>query len=79
MFLAAVAAAVYTTVLQNGISKWTARLVPAAAIKAGLPQSDVGTLMQTIADPTLLAKNYSPKIVAAVGGALQAATQHGIQ
>lgn len=73
-----VAAAVYTTVLQNTVSKWMVRLVPPAAIAAGLPSSNVTALLSVAGTPAL-ATTYSPAIVAAVGGATQKAYEHGVQ
>lgn len=73
-----VAAAVYTTVLSNTVAKWTAQLVPSAAIGAGLPASDVAKLLGVLGTPAL-AMNYSPSVVAAVGKAVQLAYQHGMQ
>ncbi|RDW77353.1 MFS general substrate transporter-60 [Coleophoma cylindrospora] len=74
----AVATAVYTAVLTNTVTKWTTKLVPAAAIGAGLPSSEVPSLMNTLGTSTL-ADNYSSAIVTAVGKANQVAYEHGIQ
>jgi len=73
-----VAAAVYTTILTNTVTKWTLKLVPAAAIAAGLPSSDLPALLSVVGKPALAA-SYSPSVVAAVGVAVQEAYVHGIQ
>ena len=73
-----VAAAVYTTVQTHTVTKYTDKLVPLAAIAAGLPASDVAALMAVVGTPALTT-SYSPAIVAAVGGAVQQANVHGVQ
>jgi len=73
-----IAAAVYTSVLVNTVTKWTARLVPPAVIAAGLPVSDVPALMKVVGTPAL-AQNYSAAVVAAAGGAVVKAYEKGIQ
>ncbi|TKA81099.1 hypothetical protein B0A49_00394 [Cryomyces minteri] len=73
-----IAAAIFTTVLTNGINTYTAKLVPTAATQAGLPASDVAALLGVVGTPKLAA-NYPAAVVAAVGGALQEAYRHGIQ
>lgn len=73
-----VGAAVYTTVLTNVTTEWTRKLVPEAAVAAGLARSDVSELMTLINTPGL-ATTYSEAIVAAVGGAIQQAYVHGIR
>jgi len=73
-----VAAAVYTTIITNTVTKWTARLVPVAAINAGLASSDLTSLFSVLGTPAF-ATTYSPEIVAAVGGATQQAYVHGVQ
>jgi len=74
----AMATAVYTAVLTNTMKKWTMNLVPAAAIAAGLPSSDVASLMDILGTPNLTA-NYSPAVVSAVTHATQKTYEHGIQ
>lgn len=74
----AIATAVYTAVLTNTVSKWSGKLIPAAAVAAGLPSSDVSSLMGALGTPALAA-NYSSEVVAAVGKATQGAYEHGIQ
>ena len=54
------------------------RLVPAAAVAAGVPTSDITTLMGLVGTPKL-ATTYNPAVVAAVGRAVQLATVKGIQ
>lgn len=68
----------YTTILTNTVTKWTGRLVPVAAINAGLASSDLTSLFSAIGTPTF-ATTYSPAIVAAVGGATQQAYVHGVE
>jgi hypothetical protein len=69
---------VYTAVLSNTVSKWTLKLVPAAAIAAGLPSGNVTALLGDVGT-SALAENYNPSIVAAVGGAVVKAYERGIQ
>jgi hypothetical protein len=64
-----VGAAVYTTILTNKTNKWIARLVPPAAIAAGLPTSSVPNLMKVVGT-SALAKSFSPNVVAATGSAV---------
>ncbi|OAG09948.1 MFS general substrate transporter [Paraphaeosphaeria sporulosa] len=73
-----IAAAVYTTILSNETTKSIAKLVPAAAIAAGLPVSSIPDLMKVVGTPAL-AKNFSPEVVAAVGAAVAQATVHGLR
>jgi hypothetical protein len=64
-----IAAAVYTTILTNTVTKYTARYVPAAVEAAGLPAAKVPALLKDVASPTF-ANDYPAKIVAAAGGAV---------
>ena len=64
--------------LQNTVAKWTVRLVPAAAEAAGLSAADIPSLLKVVGT-SALATTYSPAVVAAVGGAVQGAYEHGIQ
>jgi hypothetical protein len=64
--------------LSNETAKSAAKLVPAAAIAAGLPSSSLPDLMTVVGTPALAA-NFSPQIVAAVGGAMAQATAHGLR
>lgn len=73
-----VAAAVYTTILTNETTKSIAKLVPAAAIAAGLPTLSIPDLMKVVGTPAL-AENFGPQVVAAVGGAVAQATVHGLR
>ncbi|KAF2715467.1 MFS general substrate transporter [Pleomassaria siparia CBS 279.74] len=73
-----IAAAVYTTILTNETTKSIARLVPAAAVAAGLPSQRVPDLMKLVGTPAL-ASNFSPQVVAAVGAAVAQATCHGLR
>lgn len=73
-----IAAAVYTTILDNTVSKWTVRYVPKAVEAAGLSASKVPGLLAVISTPEL-AKSYPADVVAAAGGALLKAYEKGIQ
>ena len=52
--------------------------MPVAAVNAGLASSDLTSLFSVLGTPAL-ATNYSPEVVAAVGGASQQAYVHGVQ
>jgi ABC-type sulfate transport system substrate-binding protein len=69
---------VYTTVLTNVTHKWTVRLVPKAAIAAGLPVAGVQKLMTLVGTPKL-AETYDKAIVTAVGMAVESAQGYGIR
>lgn len=73
----AVATAVYTAVLTNTVATWTGKLVPQAAVAAGLAESAVTGLMNDIKMGTL--STYTAEVVAAVGKATQGAYEKGIQ
>jgi len=73
-----IAAAVYTTILTNTVTKWTLRYVPAAVEAAGLAASKVPGLLKDSTSPTF-AKDYPAAVVAAYGGAVQRAYEKGIQ
>ncbi len=73
-----IAAAVYTTILTNTVTKWTLRYAPAAVEAAGLAASKVPALLKDAASPTF-AKDYPPAVVAAYGGAVQHAYEKGVQ
>ncbi|KIW78193.1 hypothetical protein Z517_08026 [Fonsecaea pedrosoi CBS 271.37] len=73
-----IGAAVYTTILTNETNKSMAKLVPAAAVAAGLPQSKIPDLLSAIGTPAL-AKEFSQAVVAAVGPAVDQAHVHGIR
>jgi hypothetical protein len=73
-----IAQAVYLAVFSKDLVKGIARLVPPAAIAAGLPEADLPALMKVITSPSL-AKNYSPAVAEAVFSAYQEATRHSIQ
>jgi hypothetical protein len=73
-----IAAAVYTTILSNTVTKWTLRYVPAAVEAAGLAASKVPGLLKDSTSPTF-AKDYPAAVVAAYGGAVQRAYEKGIQ
>ncbi|KAH8651209.1 fungal trichothecene efflux pump [Xylariales sp. PMI_506] len=74
----AIATSVYQTILTNTVNTWTAKLVPAAAIAAGLSESDVAALLPQVGT-TSLAENYSAAVVSAVDAAVVQAYQHGFQ
>jgi hypothetical protein len=73
-----IAAAVYTTILTNTVTKWTLRYVPAAVEAAGLAASKVPGLLKDSTSPTF-AKDYPAAVIAAYGGAVQRAYEKGIQ
>ena len=73
-----IAAAVYTTILTNTVTKYTARYGPLAVEAAGLLASKVPALLQDVASPTS-ANDYPTKIVAAAGGAVQHACENAVQ
>ena len=73
-----IAAAVYTTILTNTVTKWTLRYAPAAVEAAGLAASKVPGLLKDASSPTF-AKDYPPAVVAAYGGAVQHAYEKGVQ
>lgn len=64
--------------LDNAISNWTGRLVPAAAEAAGLSASDVPALLKVVGTDAL-ATSYNPAVVAAVDSAVTKAYAHGVQ
>ncbi|KAH6680156.1 fungal trichothecene efflux pump [Halenospora varia] len=70
-----VATAIYTSVLTQTVGKWSGRLIPSAAVAAGLPSGNVTGLMGSLTNLT----SYSPEVQAAVGKATQGAYEHGIQ
>ena len=74
----AIATAVYTAVQTNTVKKWMARLIPAAAVAAGLPSGDINSLVSVVGTSTLSQK-YNSAIVAAVGSATVKAYEKGIQ
>ncbi|PGH04289.1 hypothetical protein AJ79_07136 [Helicocarpus griseus UAMH5409] len=73
-----IAAAIYTTILTNDISKQTLNLVPQAVIKAGLPESQVASFLQSMSNSTALSK-YPPAVLAASTEAAKQANVHGIR
>lgn len=60
------------------MTKFTASLVPAAAIKAGVKQSEISTLFSLIGT-SKLAEAFDEGVVAAVRAAIQEANRKGIQ
>ncbi|KAK5032456.1 hypothetical protein LTR13_007279 [Exophiala sideris] len=73
-----IAAAVYTTILTNTTNNWIAKLVPSAAVAAGLPESQVAALMKVVGTAAV-AKEFGAKVAAAVANAVAEATVHGIR
>ncbi|KIW35176.1 uncharacterized protein PV07_01890 [Cladophialophora immunda] len=73
-----ISAAVYTTVLSNKVSTYTARYVPRAVTAAGLPTSQISALLNAINTPSL-AQRFSPAVVAAAQQAVARAYEKGIQ
>ncbi|KAI9741405.1 MAG: peroxiredoxin prx5 [Cirrosporium novae-zelandiae] len=66
----AIGTAVYTTIFNNKLTEWLAKLVPKAAIAAGLPESKVTDLMSAVGT-SALSTTYSSKVVAAVDMAVK--------
>ncbi|KAI1614621.1 fungal trichothecene efflux pump [Exophiala viscosa] len=73
-----IAAAVYTTILTNTTNTWIMKLVPSAAVAAGLPESQIAALMKVVGT-SALAKEFGTKVAAAVANAVAEATVHGIR
>ncbi|KAH8655079.1 fungal trichothecene efflux pump [Tricladium varicosporioides] len=73
-----IAQAVYLAIQTSINNRESARLVPAAAIAAGLPADKVPALLAIMSTPKF-ATSYSPQIVAAVGAATQEAVRKGLQ
>ncbi|KAF4634270.1 hypothetical protein G7Y89_g3853 [Cudoniella acicularis] len=70
--------AVYLAIQTSVVAKETARLVPAAAIAAGLSVNQVSALLSVMSTPKF-ATTYSPQVVAAVGAATQEAVRKELQ
>jgi hypothetical protein len=64
--------------LTNTTTTWIGKLVPKAALAAGLGESRLAELMESVGTPAL-AENFGPKIVSAVSGAVEEANVHGIR
>ena len=73
-----IAASVYTTIVTNTVTKYTLQYVPPAVEAAGLSASEVPALLRELSLPKF-ANNYSPRIVAAAGAAVQHAYERGVQ
>ncbi|PGH19675.1 hypothetical protein AJ80_03830 [Polytolypa hystricis UAMH7299] len=73
-----IGAAIYTTVLNNTVSKYTLRLVPPAAIAAGLPESKVADLLAVVSTPEM-ATSFSTEIALAATEAVKEAYVHGVR
>ena len=71
--------AVYTTILTKTITKDTAQFVPPAVIAAGLPQSDVASLLPLVGTKNINMHCYSQAVLVAAQGAYEHAQQQGIR
>ena len=69
--------AVYTTILTKTITKDTAEFVPPAVIAAGLPQSDVASLLPLVGTTNINMHGYSQAVLVAAQGAYEHAQQQG--
>ena len=73
----AIAQSLYVTVLLNKVTAFTGKYVPPAAEGAGLPPSSLTQLFAGIASGSFVdVPGITPKIEAAVGGAVQHAYTH---
>jgi hypothetical protein len=78
----AVAVSVYSTILANVQSSHAAKLIPAAAISAGLPASVIPTLLAALplgADALAKVPGISVEIITAAGAALVQSYQIGLK
>jgi hypothetical protein len=73
-----IAQAVYVAINTNTVAEWTGKLVPPAAIGAGLPPDQVAALLPLVGTPALSTSGYSAEVVAAVFAAYQEAVRHGL-
>ncbi|KAF2404824.1 MFS general substrate transporter [Trichodelitschia bisporula] len=73
-----IAQAVYLAVQTNTVTKWVGKLVPKAAMAAGVAESDLPNLLPLVGTAELAAK-YPANVAAAVFEAYQEATRHGLQ
>ncbi|KAF7589992.1 hypothetical protein BBP40_003436 [Aspergillus hancockii] len=70
----AAATSVYTTTYTKSLLTWTAKLVPRAAITAGLGESKVPGLLSVLTTgPSMLAQSFTPAIASATNMAVQKA------
>lgn len=74
----AISTAIFTAILNNTVKDQTAKLVPQAAIAAGLPASRIAELLALVGSSSL-EKEFSAEVVAAVGAATTQAYVKGIQ
>lgn len=65
------------TVYNNELAAWTPKLVPEAAIAAGLAKDKVADMIAAIGTPTF-ATTYTPQVVAAVTAAMNEVYCKGI-
>lgn len=78
----AIAISVYSTILSNTLSTWMMRLIPAAVLPLGLPESSVASLMAALPlGSSALAKvpGITTEIMVAAGGAMQQAYVHALR
>ncbi|KAL5345545.1 hypothetical protein ACLOAV_009295 [Pseudogymnoascus australis] len=73
-----IAQAVYLAIFASTVTKFTARLVPAAAMAAGVDEDKISTLFSLLGT-SKLGEVFDERVVAAVGAATQEATRKGIQ
>ncbi|KAF2653605.1 MFS general substrate transporter [Lophiostoma macrostomum CBS 122681] len=78
----AIAISVYSTILTNTLTTWMARLIPAAVLPLGLPESSLVALMTALPQGSAaLAKvpGITTDIMVAAGGALQQSYVHALR
>jgi hypothetical protein len=69
-----VATSIYQTVFNNSLKDWTVKLVPQAAVAAGLPESKLADLMTAVASsPATLSQSFSAAVATAALDALNQA------
>ncbi|KAG9240545.1 fungal trichothecene efflux pump-domain-containing protein [Calycina marina] len=73
-----VAQAVYLAISTSTVTKWTAKLVPVAALGAGVTADQITSLMGLVGTANFTT-TYDASVVTAVNGAIQKANERGIQ
>ena len=69
-----VATSIYQTVFNNSLKTWTVKLVPKAAVAAGLSESKIAGLMTAVASsPSTLNRSFGSAVATAALDALNAA------
>jgi hypothetical protein len=67
-----VATTIYTTVFNNSLADWTLKLIPSAAIGAGLAESRVADLLSAMkSSPATLGELFTADVVLAASAAQQ--------